>query len=245
MRPGAGIIVSLGAAAVLFFTCSKDNPTNPGGGIAATTRVLVISNYPAGNTFIADTFPAHLSGFTFSTWYVPDSVPTLAQLRDYDVVLAFENNIFNSDSTGDLLYDYVMQGGNLVLGAFYWQGRIDGGYNTVGWGQLETIDPIIADSGNAYLYDSTGTWVEHPLTRGLDTIYCYYGGGYDSLRSNATAVAWWKNGDVLMAYNAPSGRIVGVTLYPCEPRSRAGNYKGFYRAWENALLYAAWGDTRQ
>jgi hypothetical protein len=245
MRPSAGIIVSLGAAAVLFITCSRDNPANPGGGIPATTRVLVISDYAEGNQFILDTFPAHMSGLTFEAWSIADSVPTLAQLNAYDVVLLYQEAIFDNDSTGDRLYEYVMQGGDLVLGTFYWQGRSDGGWAVQGWGLLETIDPIIADSGNAYLFDSTGPWIDHPLTRGLDTICCYYGGGYDSLRSNAAAAAYWRNGDVLMAYAAPAGRIVAVTLFPYEPVAHTGNYKGFYRAWENAFLYAAWGDTRQ
>jgi hypothetical protein len=210
------------------------------------THILVISNTNDDNAWIQSNFPIHMNGFDFVTWNFRDSVPSVQQLNQFDAVLLFENGTEGPicDSVGDQLHDYVMSGGNLVIGTFYWQERSDGGYEEVGWGDLESIDPLFANEGNAYNNDSTGTWINHPLTRGLDTIYCHYGGGYDSLRSGTTAVAWWKNGEILMAYNAPNGRIVAVTLWPAEPNNRAGNYKGFYRAWENALLYSAWGNTR-
>jgi hypothetical protein len=259
MKTIAGVLVSVCTVTILFSNCSKDKtPVGLGGRIVIpdTTKVLIVSNDQNDNLWIVDTFPVHMTGFKFSSWSIEDSLPALVQLNQYDVVLFFENGTINplyyTDTVGKRIYDYVMQGGHIVLGTFYWQDRSDGvdslqGWTTTGWGPLETIDPIIANHGYAYGYDSTGTWISHPLTRGLDTIYCRYGGGYDSLRSGASAVAWWKNGEILMSYCNPSGRIVGLTLWPAEPsQNTAARYKynGFYRAWENALLYAAWGDTR-
>lgn len=251
---GRATFVSCLIAFFSIYVFTGCDPKASDSDIGDQTMVLVMSNDGTENDSIAAVYPRYMSGITFTTWTIPDSVPTLSQLKEYDVVLLYEDGTFGtySDSIGGVLHDYVMDGGNLVIGTFYWQESSDGGYEEVGWGKLETIDPIIANDGNAYYYDSTGTWINHPLTRGLDTIYCHYGGGYDSVRhtandsahTNATAVAWWKNGDVLMAYNKPNGRIVAVTLWPFEAIDRAGKYDGFYRAWENALLYAAWGDTR-
>lgn len=246
MKPIRGIIFSCLIFSVVFFSCGTDENGNVVV-IPDLTHILIISNDDGDNAWIQTNFPLHMDGLEFETWNFVDSVPTVDQLNQFDAVLLFENGTEGPicDSVGDRMHDYVMGGGNLVLGTFYWQDRSDGGYEEVGWGDLESIDPIIANEGDAYNDDSTGMWIEHPLTRGLDTIYCHYSGGYDSLRAGAIAVAWWKNDEILIAYNKPDGRIVAVTLWPAEPQQETdGNYKGFYRAWENALLYAAWGGTR-
>lgn len=247
MKSIRSIILSCLICSAVFFSCGTDENGNVVV-IPDLTHILIVSNTTTDNDWIINNFPEEMTGFEFEAWNFADSVPTVQQLNQFDAVLLFENGTEGPicDSVGDRMHDYVMGGGNLVLGTFYWQDRSDGGYEEVGWGDLESIDPIIANDGNAYNDDSIGTWIDHPLTRGLDTIYCEYGGGYDSLRAGATAVAWWTNGEILMAYDKPDGRIVAVTLWPAEPRQRpGGNYAGFYRAWENAMLYAAWGGTRE
>ncbi len=247
MKPIKRIVVSCLILSFIFFSCGTDENGNVVI-IPDLTNILVISNATYDNEWIQTNFPTHMSGFDFETWNFADSVPTVEQLNQYDAVLLFENGTEGAicDSVGDRMYDFVMNGGNLVLGTFYWQDRSDGGYEENGWGNLESIDPIIANEGDAYYDDTLGTWINHPLTRGLDTITCEYGAGYDSLRSDAKAVAWWNNGEVFMAYNKPGGRIVALTLWPAEPEQNPDYiYNGFFRAWENALLYAAWGGTRE
>ncbi len=244
MKSFRGIILSCLIFSAVLFSCGTDENGNVVV-IPDLTHILIISNDDGDNAWIQTNFPLHMDGLEFSTWKIVDSIPTLQKLKEFDVILLFENgNNYIADSIGDRIYEYVMEGGNLVEGTFIYQHNSDAIYGTDALGLLETIDPIIPDNGNAYSYDSTGTWIDHPLTRGLDTIYSEYGGGYDSLRAGATAVAWWKNGEILMAYNKPNGRIVALTLWPAEPSDYNGNFKGFYRAWENALLYAAWGGTR-
>lgn len=247
MKPFRGIILSCLIFSAVLFSCGTDE----NGDVVIIpdlTHILVISNTTGNNGWIQSNFPTHMDGFDFETWNFADSVPTVEQLNQFDAILLFENGTEGAicDSVGDRMHDYVMGGGNLVIGTFYWQDRSDGGYGEVGWGNLESIDPIIANDGDAYNEDTLGTWINHPLTRGLDSITCEYGAGYDSLRAGATAVAWWTSGEIFMAYNKPEGRIVALTLWPAEPSQNPFYiYNGFYRAWENALLYAAWGGTRE
>ncbi|KAB2877919.1 hypothetical protein F9K33_15110 [bacterium] len=246
MKSITRMVLSFLVLGFIFFSCGTDENGNVVV-IPDLTHILIISNTSSDNDWIINNFPEEMSGFEFESWSFVDSVPTVQQLNQFDAVLLFENGTEGAicDSVGDRMHDYVMSGGNVVLGTFYWQDRTDGDYGEVGWGDFESIDPIIADYGDAYFEDTIGTWIDHPLTRGLDSITCEYGGGYDSLRSGATAVAWWKNGEILMAYNKPSGRIVALTLWPAEPEQNPFYiYNGFYRAWENAMLYAAWGGTR-
>ena len=206
------------------------------------TNVLIISNEEAGNMWIDTSYTKYMSGIEFSYINVDDSLPNISDFEGFDVVLLYEDgSIGNGSEIGNLLYSYVMAGGNLVLGTFYWQGRTDGGYSG-SWGNLEMIDPLFYGSCD-YAYDSLGSVSNHDLTQGVTSLKTYYRGGADSLRNNATAVAWWNDGDVLVAYNKPNGTITAVTTAPHEgyywdsrqfPNEPEGD---FFRLWENALKW--------
>ena len=106
-----------------------------------------------------------------------------------------------------------MSGGNLVIGTFYWQDRSDGGWGS-SWGNLELIDPLFGGSCD-YESGNLSSIVDHPLTEGLNSLYCsFHRGGPSILRENATAVAWWDDGDPLIAFNQPDGLITAVTMWP-------------------------------
>jgi hypothetical protein len=212
-----------------------------------------------------------MTGMQFTSLYTDTIIPTKSFMDSFDVVMLFEDgNVNYSDSLGNNVHDYVMGGGNLVLGTFYWQDRTDGGYSSVGWGNLETIDPIMFKRSsigvlNAYGQDTVdvGSIVDNPLTQGVDTLISWnYSGGPDSARSNTTVVAKWKRRGIFIATNKPNGRIVAVSLQPADiylfhgagtaehvgdfskRTASADYYKGFYKVWENALLYSAWGGVR-
>ncbi|MCF7805838.1 MAG: M6 family metalloprotease domain-containing protein [Candidatus Marinimicrobia bacterium] len=201
-------------------------------------QILVLSNDDVDNNWIKSNFPNYISGISIQTYNVSSNVPSLSYLHSFDAVLLFENVTFsNSTAVGDRIYDYVMAGGNVVLGTFYWQGRSDGGYSS-DWGQLENIDPLFGGSAD-YISGEMDTTniVSHPLTTGLTSLTASdFQGGPTQLRSNATAVAWWQDGDPLLAYNKPGGLITAVTIYPTHPAN--GTVTGdFYLLWENALKF--------
>ena len=207
-----------------------------------STRVLILSNFEDGNIWIDTTYSKHISDIEFSHIDVQDSIPSFDDFEGVDVILLYEDGTFsNAEIIGDLLYGYVMAGGNLVLGTFYWQDRSDGGYSG-SWGSLEMIDPLFGGSCD-YAYDSLGLVLNHDLTDGVTSLKTYYRGGSDSLRNNATALAWWNDGDVLMAYNKPNGTITAVTTAPQEgyywdTRGNPNNPEGdFFKLWENALKW--------
>ncbi|MCB0833775.1 MAG: hypothetical protein KDC45_09955, partial [Bacteroidetes bacterium] len=107
---------------VSFPSC--DQTANDEGIIGDITRALIVSNYPEANIWMDTTWAALMPGIEFDTWTWPDSVPTRKQLDAYDVVLLYEDGTDSyPDSLGNVMYDYVMNGGNLVLATFYWQDR--------------------------------------------------------------------------------------------------------------------------
>lgn len=233
------LLLSLGAA-LLMQGCqsSSTNPKEDG------IKVLVVSNFSNGNAWIDTNFTENMEGITIVTLDVEDDTVRAEELQDIDVVLLYEDGTFgNSTTVGNMIYQYVMAGGNLVIGTFYWQDR--SGYTWSGdWGDLEMIDPLYGGSCR-YSTDSLGTTLSHPLTNGVNSLKTYYRGGPNTLRDNATAVAWWSNEDVLIAFNKPAGTITVVTAYPAEdyywesrgnPDAVEGDY---FKLWENALKWTA------
>jgi hypothetical protein len=216
-----------------------------------------------------------MTGMQFTSVYTDTMIPTKSFMDSFDVVLLWEDGLTGySTALGNSVYDYVMGGGNLVLGTWYWQDRSDGGYAANssyngGWGNLETIDPIMFKKSSIGVLDAYGedtvdvsSIVDNPLTQGVDTLISWnYSGGPDSARANTTVVAEWKQRGIFLAYNKPNGRIVAVSITPADiyyyyysrtertgdfakPAAAAEYYEGFYKVWENALLYSAWGGVR-
>ncbi|KPJ88953.1 MAG: hypothetical protein AMS18_12935, partial [Gemmatimonas sp. SG8_17] len=220
-------------------------------GRLATGNVLVLSNQYTET--IVDSFAVHMPGLTFDSMNVAVQTPTVAYLSQYPVVLLFEDGLFaNAPNVGDSVAAYVLAGGNLVLGTFYWQDRSDNPRysNESGWGALEAIDPFTAPYGSEYRYDSlnTSSIVAHPLTQGVNSLWVNsYHGGVDA-KPGTTVLARWSDScsgcdatstTPLVGYRieANGQRIVGVSVYPAYPRF-SGWGGDFYRLWENALGWA-------
>ncbi len=173
-------------------------------------------------------------------------VPTLAQLLQYDAVLVYSGNSFNdSVAFGDVLADYVDNGGGVVFAthAFYAGGGlgISGRISTGGY------LPFTQASGNSgvnltLVKDAPA----HPI---LEEVSSFNGGpgSYHNYPISPTAgtelVAHWSNGQPLVgAKQLTSGRVVGLNFYP--PSSTVDGY--FWQAntdggllMANALLWAA------
>ena len=198
-------------------------------------QVLLMSNKTSDNDYFAGQIDPYVENIDFASWDI-DQTPQLTYLQQFDVILLQENGrTSNSAYIGDILAEYVLDGGNLILSTFYWQDRTDGGGS--GWGDLELYDPLYGGACN-YANQDLGTVLDHPMTEGIEELTCYFRGGPTTLRDDATAVAWWSDGDPLVAYNQPGGVITAVTTFPAH-----GYYTSFsgdfYELFSNAIYWTA------
>ena len=109
-------------------------------------QVLLMSNNTSNNDYFAGQIDPYVENMDFASWDI-DQTPELTYLQQFDVILLQENGLTgNSASIGDILAEYVLDGGNLILSTFYWQDRTDGGFNTEGWGDLESYDTLYGDA---------------------------------------------------------------------------------------------------
>jgi hypothetical protein len=154
-----------------------------------------------------------------------DPVPTLAQLRAYSAVLVYSDYSFNdSTAMGNVLADYVDQGGGVVLSTFDFattttygiQGRLTTG------GYLPFTTASTASPGNLTLMKDL------PLNPLLDGVTSFNGGSSSyqnssiSIAAGATLVAHWSNGQPLVgSRDIAPGRVAGLNFFP--PSSDAGS----------------------
>jgi|GEM_PF-1292574 len=171
-------------------------------------------------------------------------VPTLADLRKYQSVLVYSDSSFNnSTNIGDVLADYVDQGGGVVVATFAFAGNttygmrgrfVTGGYSAFTTGNVATA------SGLTLAKDIPG----HPLLDGVTSL----NGGTSSYRiaplalNGSTLVAHWNNGDPLVvSKDVGPGRVVGLNFYPPSNNALSGGWltnTDGARLMANALLWA-------
>jgi hypothetical protein len=150
------------------------------------------------------------------------------------------NGLFNeSRALGSELATFVSLGGNVVFGSFYWQGRSDSSKDSIGWGDLEKIDPFASTGGAVYRDGSLGPVTSHDLTQGLLTLSSngFWGGVIAT--GGTTVVASWEDGTPLVGYKklAAGQRMVGVSLFPAH--SAVGGVSGDTGTlWKNAVRWA-------
>ena len=222
---------------------------------AQNINCLVISNDQALGC--ATDLQSNTNGITFNSWDA-DTTPSLSFLRGYDVVLLFEDGIFsNAPNVGNVVYNYVMGGGNLVIGTFYEQDRSDCTaqvWTPYGWGNLETIDPFTSDTwGCKYAADSMDptTIVPHPIMNGVSSLWMTNYGGGNSPKPGTTVLAYWTNPnflgqpDPLVGFKfVGSSRLVHISIAPHYGAvwTYGIHFGGdFYTLWENAIKWAAQG----
>ena len=218
--------------------------------VPLTTNVLLISGGSNDNAFTRDVFCSNIgpgacpgSGFTFTTHHVnTQGIPTLAQLQQYDVVLLWENGLMGGtlpQQTGDVVAQYVQEGGNLIIGTFYWQDRSENPiFNQQGWGSLENIDPFTSIGGSEDNNDNldAGSKVAHPLTDKLFSMSGFFHGGV-AAKFGTTVVAQWSDGVPLIGFSGDHC-IIGISHFPAHDKFI--NVTGdFYQMWESAIIWAA------
>lgn len=221
-------------------------------------QLLIVSNRSSDNTFIQNNLTELMPHVTITTTTDPSQL-TPSFLSQFKVVLLFENGLWGgATAAGNAIANYVLSGGNVVLGTFYWQDRSDNPYyntSTNGWGALENLDMFRAPPGmgsseffSKFEYrDATldpASIVTHPLTAGITTANIdSYPNGMDA-KPGTTVVARYTNGSPLIGFveHSLGQRLVGITFWPAIERQTSSN-GDIWRMWTNALDWAAAGGT--
>ncbi len=221
---------------------------------AHAAKVLVLSNQGADEV-VAD-FTAKTVGHTYTGMAVDNSTPSLAELNQHDVVLLFENGLFdNAKAVGDAVAQYYNQGGKcVVIGTFYWQDRSDNpNFMTPGWGALEDVDVFNGLAGGSeYAPDSLdpNSIVPHPITQGVTSLSAdSYRGGVDA-KPGTTVLGKWLgpnnlgNADPVVGFREDDngGRFVGISIFPdYESYGDYGaNFNGdFHKLFGNTFAWCA------
>jgi hypothetical protein len=166
-----------------------------------------------------------------------NSVPTLSYLNTYDVVVLMSNTSFaNAVATGDVLADYVDNGGKVVesVASFATQG---------GWelaGRFVTGDYDSFVHGPAeYFAHSLGNFDNtHPVMDGVSTLTCDLPAGV-GLKPDAHWVASWNNSTPLAATR--NDNVVGINVFAYD-----GGFTGdAVLLFHNALVWLVEGGSAE
>jgi hypothetical protein len=160
------------------------------------------------------------------------ATPSLASLLQYDSVLTWSDSPYGDSTTlGNVLADYVDQGGSVVQAAFgsTASSRLDGRWRDDGYRPLVEGSATSA-SGLSLVKDAPA----HPILSGVGTFTGGAGSSHFSptaLDAATTVVASWSDFQPLVAVgNGYGKRVVGLNVSP--PSADA-------RLMANTLLFAA------
>jgi hypothetical protein len=140
--------------------------------------------------------------------------PTLAQLQQYDIVVATSNSAyFDPVAMGDVLADYADTGGIVVALDFNWVGPpfgLMGRWMTGGYTPFNDVAP------NNFTSSCLGTFnMAHPLMQGIPAgSLCAFFRNTVTLSTGAVSVASYADGEQLCAYKVNNGQTgVGINAY--------------------------------
>ena len=140
--------------------------------------------------------------------------PTLAQLEQYDIVVAFSNNAYNDAvAMGNVLADYADAGGIVVGLAFDWSGPplgLDGRWITGGYTPFDSPAPTFSIPSCLGNYNTT-----HPLMQGIAPgSLCPLIRQFPTLSPGAVWVAMYQDHAQLCAYKTNNGHTgIGISAY--------------------------------
>ena len=139
--------------------------------------------------------------------------PTLAQLQQYNIVVAFSNNPYSDAvAMGNVLADYADTGGVVVGLNFDWFGPpfgLDGRWITGGYTPYN-VGPTNFSTSCLGTYDTT-----HPLMQGISAgSLCAFFRHTLTLSPGAVSVAMYQDSQQLCAYKTNNGHTgVGINAY--------------------------------
>jgi hypothetical protein len=167
--------------------------------------------------------------------YSSGGLPTLAYLQQFDSVLVFSDAVGVSPTAlSDLLGNYVLSGGGVVIATFWGQQIAPSGglLNSTGF------NPFINATSTAYISHTLGSYnALDPLMQGVTALSSnQYNGDYlPGLDVGATLAASWNDGRPLAGYNA-THKVAAITLNPnvVSLNNATGDYQ---RLFANALAF--------
>lgn len=149
---------------------------------------------------------------------IGQTVPNLAFLLNYDAVIFYTDCCLALDdriSNGDILADYVDEGGSVIMTTFAWEScgasptckEIGGRIQEPGYSPFEVVSNDSFGTADLGEYDEA-----HPIMDGITSISSLYRDTV-ALDSGAILVASWDDGRPFVAHN-PGCNVIGITLYP-------------------------------
>ncbi len=163
------------------------------------------------------------------------ALPTMAQLKAYDVVIAWSNGtIYDPVGIGNLLADYIDAGGKLVLCTFMWQAPGENGIQ----GRLidQLYSPLVSNSGgDHYAVACLGTYASGSLLMEGVASYCDDYRDYTNLVPGATLVASWDDGENFVAQK---GCVVAINSYMGPYYDASGDFGALFH---NAVSFLSGG----
>ncbi len=154
----------------------------------------------------------------FESYFFLNDPPAFAMLVRYNAVLLYEDGVFGgSQILGNRVAEYLAQGGNLVVGTFYWQNRSDGPFNTRGWGALEGWDIFSSAGGATYTPGSLdpNSVVPHAVMSGVSALESTgFRGGVSG--GGSGVLARWNDGIPLVGISGGENgtRVVAISFFP-------------------------------
>lgn len=151
------------------------------------------------------------------------TIPTLAQLLQYNIVYAFSYSGWSDPvAMGNVLADYEDAGGVVVVGAVAWlQGgsTLAGRWMTGGYSPYNLTNVALSSNNMANI-----TNPGHPLMQGVNSLSASYRTGV-TLATGATSVADWTDGPPAVAYQTNNGHTaVGLNAYLGHDHPFAGEW---------------------
>lgn len=144
------------------------------------------------------------------------AVPSLATLSEYSAVFVWSNFSFQQpEALGNVLADYVDQGGGVVLSTYVFSEpwRIGGRILSAGYSPFGVTNQRFTTAGQLDLAKSDAS---HPILQGVTSSQRYFTNpNYTNppLTAGAKLIAVDTNGNRVVAVS-PSNRVVGISIWP-------------------------------
>jgi len=245
------LLAILAIFALVVTGCSgEDGATGPAGpegepGSPQPIKVLVAGPALTGaleNIIIQATrlevFPI---GTELNYMYLNGLLPELSALKEYDVVfLHTDYSAYEADSLGDILAEYVDDGGGLVMTQFCFSSNygIGGEIMTSGYSPLQPADAA-GSSGDRQIDPSSVSIPIHPIFNGADvenlTYWAIPNFSDPPLDSGATLLATDLGGANAIAINA-DGNIIALNMFA---NSLNETYYSSAKVMANSCLFVA------
>ncbi|MCP4633734.1 MAG: T9SS type A sorting domain-containing protein [candidate division Zixibacteria bacterium] len=187
---------------------------NPGGrDILEDLNILfLISDYPDAQTEVEDFLINSGEVESADFFDAQNGTPTFEDIQDYDLVLTWANYpYFDPTGIGDVLAEYVEEGGAVVACEFAFYGSW-----AMGGRFMDEYSPFT--QANAYFVNvSLGDYDPgHPLMQDVNDVGEYFCSDVTA-HEYAETVASWDNGWPFVAYNTDAPSVVAINGYVGSP----------------------------